>query len=69
MSVPEIPGLKADDGLATQFRREVAHLLGRNQTNFPGAQPVSFARHHLRELCQEEYAFLESNTLAHANVR
>jgi mRNA guanylyltransferase len=55
MSVPEIPGIKADDGLASEFKREVARLLGRGSTNFPGAQPVSFARHHLRELCQVEY--------------
>lgn len=54
MSVPQMPGLKAEEHLARQFRVEVAELLGRNNTNFPGAQPVSFARKHLDELCSRE---------------
>jgi mRNA guanylyltransferase len=53
-SVPEIPGVKAEDGLARLLQKEVANLLKRNNVNFPGAQPVSFARHHIEELCQQE---------------
>lgn len=53
-SVPEIPGIKAPHDLARTLQDEVANLLKRNSTNFPGAQPVSFARHHIDELCNEE---------------
>lgn len=53
-SVPEIPGVKAEDHLAHLLQREVAELLGRNNTGFPGAQPVSFAGKHINELCQQE---------------
>ncbi|KAF2426595.1 mRNA capping enzyme, alpha subunit [Tothia fuscella] len=58
-SVPQIPGHKASEELAHTFRTEVAHLLERNSTNFPGAQPVSFARGHLRELCRRDYFLCE----------
>jgi mRNA guanylyltransferase len=58
-SVPEIPGIKAEEHLARSFRQEVAHLLHRNNPNFPGAQPVSFGRHHLDELCQQDYFLCE----------
>lgn len=50
------PGVKAEGKLLFDLRREVAKLLGRNQISFPGAQPVSFARKHLDELMQKEYA-------------
>ncbi|KAL0259784.1 Dcp1p-Dcp2p decapping enzyme complex alpha subunit [Diplodia seriata] len=59
MPIPDIPGVKADRGLAEQFRAEVAHLLGRRNNNFPGAQPVSFARKHLRELMEHDYYLCE----------
>lgn len=55
-SVPDMPGIKADEHLAGILQREVASLLNRDRTNFPGAQPVSFARNHIEELCKEEYA-------------
>lgn len=48
------PGVKAHHGLAQTMRDEVARLLGRKQTTFPGAQPVSFARRHLEELTRQE---------------
>lgn len=49
------PGAKVDSLRAKGLREEVASLLGRSQTSFPGAQPVSFARRHLDELRKEEY--------------
>ena len=49
------PGLKADHALAQELRQEVAALLRRNQTSFPGAQPVSFSRKHMDELKNNEY--------------
>lgn len=48
------PGIKASGPLLYQMRKEVAELLGRHQTSFPGAQPVSFARQHLDELTRQE---------------
>lgn len=56
MSVPQIPGIRAEGELAQSFRHEVAQLMGRTNTSFPGAQPVSFARKHIDELCNQEYA-------------
>ena len=55
MSVPQISGFKAEGDLAHSFRQEVAALMGRTNTSFPGAQPVSFARKHIDELCNQEY--------------
>jgi mRNA guanylyltransferase len=49
------PGVKAAGDVLRTMRAEVADLLGRNQTSFPGAQPVSFARAHLEELTKAEY--------------
>ena len=50
-----VPGVKAQHSLAQHLREEVARLLGRKQTTFPGAQPVSFARRHLEELTKQEW--------------
>ena len=58
-SVPDIPGNKAPQQLAQGFRYEVANLLGRKTTNFPGAQPVSFAAKHLIELQKQDYYVCE----------
>ncbi|KAF2086409.1 mRNA capping enzyme, partial [Saccharata proteae CBS 121410] len=52
-------GLKAEHGLAEQFRSEVSVLLGRGQKSFPGAQPVSFARRHIQELQKRDYYLCE----------
>ena len=48
------PGIKLSREVLPELRREVADLLGRSQTSFPGAQPVSFARKHLLELTKQE---------------
>ena len=60
-SVPDLDaiGIKAEPDLADNFRREVAHLLGRSNLNFPGAQPVSFSAKHLNELQKEDYYVCE----------
>jgi mRNA guanylyltransferase len=48
------PGVRATGQLLQDMRREVADLLERRQTSFPGAQPVSFTREHLEELRRQE---------------
>ena len=53
-SVPEMPGVKASHSLAEKFRAEIAQLLNRKSHSFPGAQPVSFASRHIKELQSQE---------------
>ncbi|KAI9894765.1 MAG: Dcp1p-Dcp2p decapping enzyme complex alpha subunit [Vezdaea aestivalis] len=60
-SVPEIPGVKADEHMTRSFREEVAKLLNRQQKTFPGAQPVSFALRHILELQKEDYYVCEKS--------
>ena len=60
-SVPAIPGIKADEPLASRMRQELANLIGRDSTRFPGAQPVSFAAKHLVELQKEDYYVCEKS--------
>ncbi|ERF70410.1 hypothetical protein EPUS_05229 [Endocarpon pusillum Z07020] len=57
--IARIHGVKANHQLAQEFRHEVANLLGRHQTSFPGAQPVSFASRHLSELRHQDYYVCE----------
>ena len=59
--LPEIPGVKADGKLLQTLRTEVADLLSRESTKFPGAQPVSFARRHLQELQEQDYYVCEKS--------
>lgn len=56
VQIPSIdePGLRATGDLLMTMRKEVASLLNRSSTSFPGAQPVSFARRHLEELHREK---------------
>jgi mRNA guanylyltransferase len=55
----EAPGIKIEGELLQRMRFEVASLLQRkNNLNFPGAQPVSFARRHLEDLLKTEYGVL-----------
>ncbi|KAJ6446380.1 mRNA capping enzyme alpha subunit [Purpureocillium lavendulum] len=55
------PGVRAEGQLLYTMRKEVADLLGRHQTGFPGAQPVSFARKHLDELTKQDYYVCEKS--------
>ncbi|KAK6196959.1 hypothetical protein LQW54_011044 [Pestalotiopsis sp. IQ-011] len=55
------PGIRAEGDLLYSMRGEVARLLGRENTNFPGAQPVSFARRHLEELRRDDYYVCEKS--------
>lgn len=40
-------------------RGTIADMLGRQQLSFPGAQPVSFARNHFKELKDKDYYLCE----------
>ena len=56
---PSIPGYQLTQDEAAGLKHTVANLLQRENTRFPGAQPVSFARQHMSELQQREYFMCE----------
>ena len=56
---PEIPGFQIPNQDAQPLKETVARLLERDNQRFPGAQPVSFAREHVKELQQNEYFMCE----------
>ncbi|KAI6091141.1 mRNA capping enzyme, alpha subunit [Hypoxylon rubiginosum] len=55
------PGIKPPPEVTQQLRHDVAKVLGRQSTAFPGAQPVSFCKKHLEELCREDYYVCEKS--------
>ncbi|SPO02826.1 related to mRNA guanylyltransferase [Cephalotrichum gorgonifer] len=55
------PGIRATGEVLQIMRAEVAGLLNRSQRSFPGAQPVSFARSHIKELQREDYFVCEKS--------
>ncbi|KAK9454704.1 mRNA capping enzyme, catalytic domain-containing protein [Dipodascopsis uninucleata] len=57
-AVPSIPGIKAPPQYADGLRQVVARLLRRKNTNFPGAQPVSFNKSHIKENLEKEDYFV-----------
>lgn len=60
--VPEIPGEQAPPDVAHQLKVDVARLLQKPKLNFPGAQPVSFARKHIEEeLFKRDYYVCEKS--------
>lgn len=56
---PEMPGFQIPRDEADGLRNEVADILRRENTRFPGAQPISFAREHVTELHKQEYFMCE----------
>ena len=60
-SVPVVPGTPIEGEGLRHYRREVADLLGRNNSSFPGAQPVSFAAKHKLELQKQDYYVCEKS--------
>ena len=58
---PDIPGQKMTGDDLWALRHQVAGLLNRSNTNFPGAQPVSFAARHMLELQKQDYFVCEKS--------
>ncbi|KAJ3417140.1 Dcp1p-Dcp2p decapping enzyme complex alpha subunit [Chytridiales sp. JEL 0842] len=56
--IPEIPGKSVDRGYQHYLRSRLASLFGISPEKFPGAQPISFARHHIRDELESENYFV-----------
>lgn len=50
-----IPGQLVVGPLKLELRKQVADLLNVSHLRFPGSQPVSFCREHLKSLKQENF--------------
>lgn len=57
--LPEIPGELLSDQAAEPLIKCLAKLFGTSRLNFPGAQPVSFARESLEYIVNEEFLVSE----------
>lgn len=56
--LPDIPGEKVEDrNMLEQLRERAAELLHKmsNSHRFPGAQPVSFSKIHIKSLTEDNY--------------
>ena len=60
-STPNIPGQKILGDDLWVLRNQVAQLLDRSNTSFPGAQPVSFAARHKLDLQKQDYFVCEKS--------
>ncbi|EEB06677.1 mRNA guanylyltransferase Ceg1 [Schizosaccharomyces japonicus yFS275] len=56
-----IPGSKIPHKDANILRERVSRLLGLRSLNFPGAQPVSFAKKHLQTVKEHDYYVCEKS--------
>lgn len=60
--LPVIPGPRVEiPAQLHTLQRRLAHLLGREATSFPGAQPVSLTKRHLRTLVDVDYYVCEKS--------
>ena len=53
--IPEIPGKLLQREDERKLQDIVSKLLQTNPRRFPGAQPISFARTHIKDLLEENY--------------
>ena len=56
MLLPQIPGETLSARYQSELQQKVGSLFNCSSNKFPGAQPISFARHHIdQELLRENY--------------